>query len=60
VYDLSPTETRRLKALTRGVPFDADPFPDVPNEPDLRTAAIMDVLLAVLHHEQLLMESPDR
>ena len=49
---LTAAETRRLKALTRGVPLDADPLTGVPDAPEARAAAVLGVLAAVLHHRR--------
>lgn len=51
--ELTPAETRRLRALTPGVPEDAEPLDGVPDEPEARIAAILEVLAATLHHRRL-------
>jgi hypothetical protein len=57
MYTLSPTETRRLKALTAGVPFDADPFAGLPADEGSHTRAIAEVLRAVTRHHELVASS---
>jgi hypothetical protein len=52
--NLSASETRRVKAMTRGLSFDADPLIGVPNEPGPRKAGVMEVLDAIIHHRRQL------
>jgi len=57
-YSLSPTETRRLKALTAGIPLNADPLAGTPDDEQSRTEAIIEVLRALLEHRSMKALTP--
>jgi len=55
--ELTPAETSRLRGLTRRVVEDAEPLAGVPDEPEARTVAVLEVLAAALHHRRLVAEA---
>jgi hypothetical protein len=57
LYELTPSEGRRLKALTRGIPLDVAPLADVPADTASRTTAIVGILEAVIEHRTLVASS---
>jgi hypothetical protein len=51
IFQLSPAERTRLKALTRGIPFDQDPLAGVPTDEQSQVSAILELLQTFLRHE---------
>jgi hypothetical protein len=58
-YELTPSEGRRLRALTRGVPLDVAPLAEVPADIAARATAIVGILEAVIEHRRLVEGSAD-
>jgi hypothetical protein len=51
VYSLSPSEQRRVRQLTSGVPVDPEPFASAGGSTAVRADAVLDVLGVLLRYE---------